>query len=55
MDKTIAAFVVILAILIGVLLFIGFSIIDPEVGIPIITTALGAAIMYLFPAKNSTS
>ena len=54
MDKTIAAFVVIMVALVGVLLFIGLETIPSDVGIPIVTTVVGAAIMYVFP-RNGTA
>jgi len=52
MDKTIAAFVVIALCLVAIIVLMAINTIPAEVGIPIITLAVGAAIGYLFPSPT---
>lgn len=52
MDKTIAAFAVIVICLLAIIVLMAISTIPAEVGIPIITLAVGAAIGYLFPSPS---
>lgn len=51
MDRTTCAFAVIGIILLGVIVLMAIKTVPAEVGVPILTTALGGAIMYVFPAK----
>jgi len=50
MDKTIAAFCVIMACLAAVVALIVTGHIPADVGVPILTLAAGAAVGYLFPS-----
>lgn len=50
MDKVIAAFVTVLVCLIAVIVLMALGTISPEVGVPILTLAAGAAVGYLFPS-----
>jgi len=52
MDKTIAAFILTMICLVAVVALMFAGIISAEVGLPIITLAVGAAIGYLFPAPG---
>ena len=52
MDKTIAAFILTLTCLVSAIILMALKIISPEVGLPIVTLTVGAAIGYLFPAPG---
>lgn len=54
MDKTIAAFIVIALCLIALVVLMALETIPVDVGIPIITLAVGAAIGYLFPSPSQS-
>lgn len=50
--KVIAAFIIIAICLLAVVVLMAIGTIPTEVGIPILTLAVGAAVGYLFPAPN---
>ncbi|NPV54563.1 MAG: hypothetical protein HPY71_13780 [Firmicutes bacterium] len=50
MSKEVMAFAVIIAALAAVIVLMGLGTIPVDVGVPILTAALGAAIGYLFPS-----
>jgi fucose permease len=52
MDKTIAAFVLTLICLVSVIILMVLGVIPADVGLPIVTLTVGAAIGYLFPAPG---
>jgi hypothetical protein len=55
MNKTIAAFVIVGIILIGIIALMATEIMAVDVGIPILTLTVGAAIGYLFPSPLNPS
>jgi len=52
MDKTLAAFVLTLLCLVAVVVLMVAGRVPADVGLPIITLAVGAAIGYLFPSPG---
>ena len=50
MNKSIAAFVVIMLCLLAVIGMVLMGTVSADVGLPILTAAIGAAIGYLFPS-----